>query len=109
MFPSEMIILMAIAVNKAASKKLLNRPMDVTGEYIGYLYDSLVRRGYLKKDGSRGYQLTSKGRETLLELLYENKTRIKDTIKRLQQLGIEISQEQEQEIDKLEKEAIEVK
>ena len=109
MFPSEMIILMAIAVNKDAGKKLLNRPMDVTGEYIGYLYDSLVRRGYLKKDSSRAYQLTSKGREALFELLYENKTRIKDTIKRLQQLGIEINQEQEQEIDKLEKEAIEVK
>jgi len=109
MFPSEMIILMAIAVNKDAGKKLLNRPMDVTGEYIGYLYDSLVRRGYLKKDSSRAYQLTSKGREALFELLCENKTRIKDMIKRLQQLGIEINQEQEQEIDKFEREAIEVK
>ena len=109
MFPSEMIILMAIAVNKDTGKKLLNRPRDVIGEYIGYLYDSLVRRGYLKKDGSRGYQLTSKGREALFELLCENKTRIKDMIKRLQQLGIEINQEQEQEIDKFEREAIEVK
>ena len=42
MFPSEMVILMAIAVNKDTGKKLLTRPMDVTGEYIGYLYDSLV-------------------------------------------------------------------
>ena len=109
MFPSEMIILMAIAVNKDTGKKLLNRPRDVIGEYSGYLYNSLVTRGYLKGDGSRGYQLTSKGKEALFELLHENKTRIKDTIKRLQQLGIEISQEQEQEIDKLEKETIKVK
>ena len=104
MFPSEMVILMAIEVARDASKKLLN-PMDVTGEYIGYLYDSLVRRGYLKGNSSRGYQLTSKGRETLFEFLHENKTRVKDTIKTLQQLGIEISQD----IDKPEKEAIEVK
>jgi predicted transcriptional regulator len=106
-FPSEMVILMAITVNKDAGKKLLNRPMDVTGEYIGFLYDSLVKRGYLRENSSRGYQLTTKGRETLFEFLHENKTRVKDTIKRLQQLGIDISQEHE--IDKLEKEAIGVK
>ena len=107
MFPSEMVILMAIAVNKDSGKKLLTRPMDVTGEYIGYLYDSLVRRGYIKCSSLRGYQLTPTGREALFEFLHKNETRVKDTIKRLQQLGIEISQEQE--IDKLEKETIEVK
>jgi len=105
MFPSEMVILMAIAVARDSNKKLLTRPMDVTGEYIGYLNHSLVRRGYLKENRSRGYQLTSKGRETLFEFLHKNKARVKDTIKMLQQLGIEISQP----IDKLEKEAIEVK
>ena len=91
MFPSEMVILMAIAVARDSSKKLLTRPMDVTGEYIGYLNDSLVRRGYLKENSSRGYRLTSKGRETLFEFLRENKTRVKDAIKTLQQLGNEIS------------------
>ena len=105
MFPSEMVILMATAVARDSGKKLLTRPMDVTGEYIGYLNDSLVRRGYLKENSSRGYQLTSKGRESLFEFLHENKNRVKEAIKTLQQLGIEISQE----IDKLEKEAIEVK
>ncbi|MFC2001524.1 hypothetical protein ACFLUZ_03345 [Chloroflexota bacterium] len=106
MFPSEMVILMAIAVNKDTGKKLLNRPMDVTGEYIGYLYDSLINRGYLKGNGLLGYQLTSMGRETLLNFLRKNETRAKDTIKRLRQLGIEIEPKQEQMIDKLEKEAI---
>ena len=105
MFPSEMIILMAIAVARDSGKKLLTQSMDVTGEYIGYLRDSLGRRGYLKENSSRGYQLTAKGRETLFEFLHENKTRVKDTMKTLQQLGIEVSQE----IDILEKEAIEVK
>jgi len=105
MFPSEMVILMAIAVNKDAGKKLLTRPMDIAGEYIGYLYDSLVSRGYLKGNRSRGYQLTSMGRESLSEFLHKNETRVEDTIKRLQQLGIECSQA----MDKLGKEAIEIK
>ena len=105
MLPSEMVILMAIVVTRDSSKTLLSRPMDVTGEYIGYLYDSLVRRGYLEGNGSGGYQLTLKGRETLVEFLRQNKIKINDTIKTLQQLGIEKSQE----IDKLAKEAIEVK
>ena len=105
MFPSEMAILMAIAVTRDAGKKLLNRPMDVVGEYIGYLYDSLVSRGYLKRGGSSGYQLTPKGREALFEFLYENKTRVKDAVETLQQLGIEINWE----VAKLEEEAIKVK
>jgi len=109
MFPSEMVILMAIAANKDTGKKLLNRPMDVTGEYIGYLYDSLVNRGYLKGHRSTGYQLTTMGREALVAFLKNNGTRTKDVIKRLHLLGIEISPMQEQKINKLEREAIKVK
>ena len=108
MFPSEMTILMAIAMNKDSTKKLLNRPMDVTGEYIGYLYNSLVKRGYIKKNGLSGYQLTSKGKEALLEFLHRNEIRAIDMIKRLQLLGIEIGQDSEQKIDKLENEAIRI-
>jgi len=104
MFPSEMIILMAIEVSRDSGKKLLTHPMGVTGEYISSLYDSLIRRGYLKKPSFKGYQLTLKGREALFEFLLENKTRVKDTIETLQQLGIESSQE----IDELVKEVIEV-
>jgi len=104
MFPSEMIILMAIAGGGDSGKTLLMRPMDVISEYIGYLYDSLVKRGYIKRNGSRGYRLSSKGMETLVEFLHGNKTRVKSTLNMLQQLGIEISQG----IDKLEKEVIKV-
>ena len=109
MLPSEMIILMAIVVNKNTGKKLLTRPMDVTSEYIGYLYNSLVSRGYLRGHKSTGYQLTPIGREAVLEFLNKNKTKAKDVVKRLQLLGIEISPEQEQKIGKLQKEAIKVK
>ena len=104
MFPGEAALLMAIAVTRDSAKKLLTRPMDVVGEYIGYLCESLVKRGYLKRNGSREYQLTPQGREALSEFLYENQTKVKDAIKTLQQLGIEISQR----ADKLEKEAIKV-
>ena len=104
MFPSEMVILMAIALTGDTGKKLLPRPADVMGEYIGNLYDSLVTRGYLKENGYRRYQLTLKGSQVLLEFLDENKTKAKDAVKTLQQLGIETSQE----IDKLGKETIEV-
>ena len=109
MLPSEMVILMAIGVNKNTGKKLLTRPMDITGEYIGYLYNSLVSRGYLKGHRSTGYQLTPIGREAILEFIHKNKTRAKDVVKRLKLLGIEISPEQEQKLGKLEKEAIKAK
>ena len=105
MFPSEAAMLMAIAITGDSGKRLLTRPMDVVGEYIGYLYDSLLNRGYLKRDSPREYQLTVKGRETLFEFLYENQGRVKDAIKALQQLGIEINQK----VGNLEKKAIKVK
>jgi len=105
MFPSEMVILMAIAVGRDSSKKLLTRPMDVTSEYIGYLYDSLVRRDYIKGSSSKGYELTLKGRQALSEFLFKNETRVRDTIKKLQQLGIKCSKE----LDKLGWEVIKIK
>ena len=108
MLPSEMIILMAIAVDKNSGKKLLNRPMDVTGEYIGYLYNSLVNRGYLKRHRSNRYQLTLLGRKTISEFLHKNKTRARDIVKRLQLLGIELSHTKERKIGKVEKDSIKV-
>ena len=108
MFPSEMVILMAIAVGKDTGKELLTRPMDVTGEYVGYLYNSLVNLDYLRGSKLTGYRLTSKGRETLLAFLQENGTRATDTLRRLQQLGIDIGQGAEQKVNKIEREAIKV-
>ncbi|MFC2052345.1 hypothetical protein ACFLT4_06420, partial [Chloroflexota bacterium] len=99
------VILMAIEVSRDSGKKLLALPLDGTGAYIGDLYDSLVRRGYLKGSRAKGYRLTSEGMEALFEFLLENRSRVEDTIKTLQQLGIESSHE----IDELVKEAIEVR
>ena len=93
MFPSEMLILMASAAARDSSKKLLANRMDVVGEYIGYLYDSLVKRGYLKRSSSGEYQLTPMGKEVFFEFLHYNRTRARDMIGRLQQLGIEASHE----------------
>ena len=98
MLPSEIVILMAIAVNKNNGKKLLTRRMGITSEYIGYLYKSLINRGYLRGHRSTGYQLTLTGREAILGFLKKNKTRAKDVVKRLQLLGIEVSPEQEEKI-----------
>lgn len=109
MLPSEIVILMAIGVNKDTGQKLLTRPMDVTGEYMGYLYNSLVNRGYLRGHRSSGYHLTATGRQTILEFLKKNKARAEDVVKRLQLLGIEVSPKEEQKIDELKKEAIKVK
>lgn len=109
MLPSEMIILMAIVANNKIGKKVLTRPLDITSEYIGYLFNSLVIRGYLKQHGSTSYQLTTVGREEILNFIRKNRTRSKDVVKRLRQLGIEISPEQEEKIYKLEREAIKAK
>ena len=109
MLPSEMIILMATVVNPKTGNKLLTRPMDITGEYIGYLYNSLVNRGYLKYRSPTRYQLTVLGRETISEFIGKNGARSHDVIKRLKMLGIEISPEQEDKIEKMGKKSINVR
>jgi hypothetical protein len=106
MLPSEMIILMATVVNSKTGNKLLTSPMDVTGEYIGYLYNSLVNRGYLNYRSPSSYQLTVIGREAISDFIKKNKTRARDVVSRLKMLGIEISPEQEHKIHKMEQEAI---
>jgi len=77
MFPSEMVILMDIAKNKDSRKQLVNRPMDIINEYISYLCDSLVRRGYIKGSRAKGYQLTPMGRE-ILRVRGKNEARVKN-------------------------------
>ena len=101
MFPSEMVILMAIEVSRDAGRKLLALPPDGSAEYISMLYDSLVQRDYMKGNRLGGYRLTSKGMEALFEFLLENNTRVNDTIRTLKQLGIESNRE----IDELVKDA----
>ncbi|MFC1987728.1 hypothetical protein ACFLVH_04215 [Chloroflexota bacterium] len=96
MFPSELIILMAIQVSRDSGRKLLALPTDGSTEYISTLYEALVRRGYMKGSISGGYRLSSKGMAGLFEFLSENETRIIDTIRTLQRLGIEFDREIDQ-------------
>jgi predicted transcriptional regulator len=109
MLPSEMVILMAISINKRTGQKLLTNPMDITSEYIGYLYSSLVNRGYLKGHRSTGFQLTAAGREAIDNFIRKSRSKASEVVERLRLLGIEISPEQETKICKLEKEAVSVK
>ena len=104
-----MIILLATVVNKKTGKKFLSRPMDVTGEYLGYLYDSLVTRGYLRGHRSTGFQLTTIGREAILEFMQKNRSRAEDIVERLQLLGIEMGPAQEKRILEFKKKAIQFK
>jgi hypothetical protein len=106
MLPSEMIILMAIIINKNTGKRLLQRPMDVTSEYIGYLYESLMVRGYLKEARPQTYQLTPSGKKAIFDFIKLNKTRAKDVVQRLQMLGIEISLKEVEKISGIEKETL---
>ena len=90
MFPVEVEILLAIAANKNSHRKLINT-LDVVGEYIGYLHDSLVRRGYLEVNKTKGYQITAKGTKAILDFLRERQDKADYTMKKLKQLGVEYS------------------
>lgn len=93
MFPGEMVILMSIELAGDSVKRLLNRPMDVSGQYITYLYKSLVKRGYLKEGKYREYELTRIGRQALTEFLRKNESRVQDLVRALKQLGIKTGEE----------------
>ena len=74
MFPSEITILMAIDQDGGLSKTQLTCSMDIVGEYVGFLYDSLVKRGFIGGNKLSGHQLTAKGREAILKFLSEDET-----------------------------------
>ncbi len=100
MLPSEMVILLAFLIGKDTGRNLLERPMDVTGEYMGYLNDSLVNRGLLRRRRG-GYQLTDGGREAIADFLRKNRLRAADAAEKLRQIGIEVAAEHEEKIARL--------
>jgi hypothetical protein len=89
MLPSEMEIMLAIALNKSVGKRLANSSMDVITEYFVNLFNSLVSRGCLKGNRVKGYQLTPIGRTTLMKLLQKNEARTQNTLRMLRILGID--------------------
>ncbi|MFA5309088.1 MAG: hypothetical protein WC370_06330 [Dehalococcoidales bacterium] len=106
MLPNEILILMAIVADARAGKKILSHLLDISGEYIGYFYNSLVNRGYLKHHGLDGYQLTAAGREAISGLLKKSRATPKDIVAGLRALGITLSPEQAQKIEKTAREAV---
>ena len=106
MLPGEMVILLAIVEATDFGRKIPTHSLgNIPGEYVDHLCGSLVRRSYLKRNSLGGYQLTSKGRESLIEFLDNNTNIVKDMIKKLGKIRIKVSPE----IDKVEKEAMGVK
>ena len=89
MFPAEMLILMAIALAGDSVSKIVDRPMDVSGEYIYYLYESLVKRGYLSCNDFNEYSLTLKGKKAICEFLRKNKEKLHDMVRMLRIMGVE--------------------
>ena len=73
MLPSEMIILMAISISKNTGRNLLTNSLGITNEYINYLYNNLVNRGFLKGHRSTGFRLTTIGRETIQNFIREHR------------------------------------
>jgi len=89
MFPSEMVVLMAMASTGQSLSKLLGRPGNVPSDYVDYLYKSLIRRGYLNENNSESYKLTVKGRLAIYNFLRQNETKVQNLAEALQNLGIE--------------------
>ena len=106
MFPGETRILMDVALNRCSAKQLINRRSAHSNQFIGHSLDSLVRRGYLEKNGVKKYQLTSLGTRVLLQsplkngvsdkrdflkLLHEDEAKSKDAAKKLEAIHVEFS------------------
>jgi len=115
MFPGEKRILMDVALNRCSAKQLINQRNAHRNQFIGHSLDSLVRRGYLKKNGVNKYQITSLGTSVLLQsplkngvcdekdflkLLYEDEARTKDAIRKLNAINVEFSKKMDKLCEK---------
>ena len=105
MFRGEKRILMDVALNRCTAKQLINHRSAHSNQFIGHSLDSLVRRGYLKKNGLNKYQLTLSGTRVLLQstpngvcdkrdllnLLNEDEAKSKSAAKKLETMQVELS------------------
>ena len=106
MLPSEMVILLAISINKSTGRKILAHSLDITNDYISYLYNSLVNRGFLKGHRATGFRLTNTGREAIQSFINEHNSKDLDIIERLRALDIEISAVREKKLKQKEHKSI---
>lgn len=89
MFPSEMVVLMAIATTTKAYGKSDVQSADTVSNYTSHLYESLIERGYLREAGVHRYRLTVRGRVVVRDFLHDNKTKVRDIMRTLKELGID--------------------
>ena len=73
MLKGEIEILTTIALNRCTFKQIAGIRLARSSTYIISTIESLVRRGYIIKNESKGYQLTEKGAKTTLQ--YSNEYR----------------------------------
>lgn len=97
-FSQEIITLMTIEQMERLARKPTRYLNHITDSHIDYLYNSLVKRGYLVANNPEVYQLTARGwnailREAVLLVACEDEVQAKDRIKKLEGLYAEISQQ----------------
>jgi hypothetical protein len=64
MLPAEVNILRKIDTDKSWPRKL-EFLYDVPGEYMGYMVDSFIKRGMVKRGWTGNYRLTAIGRSLI--------------------------------------------
>ena len=111
MLKSEIEILTAVALNRCTGKQIATRHIARRSPYIISTIDSLVRRGYITNSKPKGYQLTLKGSQALLEFLpdssilhnsalfrflHEHLSKTKEAIKLIDTLGTEYTKKVEE-------------
>ena len=115
MFQAEKRILMDVALKRCSAKQLINQRNALGNQFIGQSLDSLVGRGYLKRNGAKKYQLTPLGWGVLLQsplknvvcdkrdfmkLLYEDEVRSRDAVKKLEAINVEFSKKMDRLCEK---------
>ncbi len=98
----ELEILASIALKKRTAKQITNYRIARYSSYINATLDSMIRRGYIRRNGLKEYQLTELGNRILLEyypdlntlnkmahlkLLQEQADKVSEAIKLIEDLG----------------------
>ncbi len=98
MLNDEVITLIAIGEARKLTERHINHSKEITYDRINHVGNGLVSRGHLVANSLGGYQLTSKGWNTILReaiqlVACEDEAWVKYRMERLEQLYDEISQQ----------------
>jgi predicted transcriptional regulator len=67
MLRGELDILVAIALNKGTTKQITSSRIARSSSYVKSTIESLLREGYICGSQSKGYQITDKGAQAIVE------------------------------------------